>query len=138
MSDQAGLVTQLSAWLAETDIDLLELIGPDGTLRLVREGAHVGPEIVDPATGDADGIVAAPTVGLFLDRHPLRLEPCAWPGSRHAAGEPLGFLRIGPVLVPVAAPAACVVHATLVPDGTVVGYGTPLLSITALVREEAP
>lgn len=140
MSQDASLVAQLTAWLAGTDIAVLELRGPDGLLRIVRTGDDVRQEIVtagEVAAGEPEP-VPSPGVGVFLDRHPLRLEPSAAPGSRHAVGDALGFIRIGPVLRAVTAPSDCLVADVLVPHGTIVGYGTPLFAIVPLSPGETP
>ena len=140
MSQDPALVAQLAAWLAGTDIAVLELRGPDGLLRLVRSGDDVRHEIA--TAGDVGAVevepVSSPGVGVFLDRHPLRLEPAAAPGSRHAAADTLGFIRVGPVLRAVPAPCDCLVADVLVPHGSVVGYGTPLFAIVPLSPGETP
>ncbi|WP_293853641.1 acetyl-CoA carboxylase [uncultured Alsobacter sp.] len=141
MSVDPAFVAQLSTWLAATDIAVLELRGPDGTLRLVQAGSVVRSEAVSPvediAAAEAE-VVAAPGVGVFLDRHPLRLEPAAAPGSQHAAGEPLGFLRTGPILQAVSAPCDCIVEGVLAAHGATVGFGTPLVAIVPIDTGETP
>ncbi|NRF67704.1 acetyl-CoA carboxylase [Aquincola sp. S2] len=126
-------IQQIAGWLAATDIALLELRGPGHTLLLRHDGAAVEritpgdeapidvPAAPDPLT------VSAPSLGVFLHRHPLRAEALAAAGSAVQAGQVLGLLQIGPLLLPVAAPAdACVIE-LLADDGAVVGYGTPLM-----------
>lgn len=138
MSVDPALVAQLSAWLADTDIAVLDLAGPDGTLRLVRSGSDVEVVPVESEMPEAARTIKADGVGVFLDRHPLRLDPIAGPGSRHAAGDTLGFLRVGPVLRAVAAPCDGEVEAVLAEPGATVGFGTPLFAIVPLTAEEAP
>jgi biotin carboxyl carrier protein len=67
-------------------------------------------------------------VGVFLDRHPLRLQPAAPPGAEVQAGEPIGFMRIGALLRVVEAPAHGIVLDALAAHGDVVGYGAPLFA----------
>ena len=128
-------VQQLAAWLAATDIGLLELRTPDGVLRLGREGG-AGSEVVeldaqdDPPAPPACAAVA-PSVGVFLHAHPLHAAPLARAGERVAAGQPVGLMRIGPLLLPVRAPQAGVLIAYLVPEGEPVGWGTPLVELQA-------
>jgi acetyl-CoA carboxylase biotin carboxyl carrier protein len=45
------------------------------------------------------------------------------------AGQTLGLLQIGALLLPVTAPHDGAVVGTLVPHGAAVGYGTPLLQL---------
>jgi acetyl-CoA carboxylase biotin carboxyl carrier protein len=74
--------------------------------------------------------VAAPGVGVFLRRHPLRTDDLVVPGSAVAAGQVLGLLQIGPLLRPVLAPADAIVKNLLAPHGAPVGYGTPLATLS--------
>lgn len=53
-------------------------------------------------------------------------------GARVEAGQTVGLLKIGPLLLPVAAPQAGIVDGVHVADGAAVGYGTPLLELHPL------
>lgn len=126
----------LSAWMAEAGIDELELIGPSFRLRLNGDGlqAHddqAGDQQSDAASGQrpSSDVVAASTVGLFLHRHPLHETALAPEGTPVRAGQALGLLRIGPLLVPVIAPRDGIVGAMLVAHETVVGFGTGLVEL---------
>jgi acetyl-CoA carboxylase biotin carboxyl carrier protein len=126
----------LSAWMAEAGIDELELIGPSFRLRLNGDGlqAHddqAGDQQSDAASGQrpSSEVVAASTVGLFLHRHPLHETALAPEGTSVRAGQALGLLRIGPLLVPVIAPRDGIVGAMLVAHETVVGFGTGLVEL---------
>jgi len=126
----------LSAWMAEAGIDELELIGPSFRLRLNGDGlqAHdgqAGDQQSDAASDQrpSSDVVAASTVGLFLHRHPLHETALAPEGTPVRAGQALGLLRIGPLLVPVIAPRDGIVGAMLVANETVVGFGTRLVEL---------
>jgi len=130
---------QMAAWLAGTDIGLLELRTPHGTVRLGRNGTP-GGEVVqlnEPAPDEgiapepAPTIVTASSVGVFLHAHPLHDAPAVSPGERVAAGQDLGLLRIGPLLLPVDAPVAGRVTLVHVETGHSVGYGTALFDLRA-------
>ncbi|MFO1273980.1 MAG: biotin/lipoyl-containing protein [Rubrivivax sp.] len=112
-------IDRIRAWLQATDIGLLELRGPGTTLSLRNEAAPA-PEVT----------VAAPSVGVLLHRHPLRADDLVAPGAPVAAGQVLALLQVGPLLLPVAAPANGHFGAWLAPHGTAVGWGTPLAAIT--------
>jgi acetyl-CoA carboxylase biotin carboxyl carrier protein len=113
---------QLTAWLAETDIARLELRMPGGTVQLDN------PRIaVRPAGPGAP--IAAPSVGVFLRGHPLAEAPLVRVGERVRAGQPVGLLRIGPLLLPVPAPRDGVVAAVHAADGMPVGYGAVLIDL---------
>jgi acetyl-CoA carboxylase biotin carboxyl carrier protein len=126
----------LSAWMAEAGIDELELIGPSFRLRLNGDcrQAHddqAGNRQSDTASGQrpSSEVVVASTVGLFLHRHPLHEAAMAPEGTPVRAGQALGLLRIGPLLVPVIAPRDGIVGAILVAHETVVGFGTGLVEL---------
>ena len=138
-----GLSQQLSAWLAATDIAVLELRGPDGHIRLRHDGARVesiedaAPALLDTTNAHVPLLtVAACSVGVFLHCHPLHTTPLARPGAIVRAGQPLGLLQIGSLLLPVTAPKDATVIGALVADGETVGFATPLVEIEPLV--EAP
>ena len=142
MTMNPEFVEQLSAWLAATDIEALELRGPDTLLRLRREGARVvcqaagatSTEAVAPtaAIGAATGAgtpVTATSVGVFLRQHPLHAAPLVTPGSVVRAGQTLGLLQVSSLLLEVTTPRDGVVGATKVEHGTVVGHGTVLFEL---------
>lgn len=131
----ADELKQMAEWLADTDIGLLELRTPTGSVRLGREPAP-GSAIVqledDAQQGEAalaQTIASAPSVGVFLHAHPLRDTPVVRVGERVKAGQGLGLLRIGPLLLPVTAPAAGQVTGVREESGAAVGYGAALFEL---------
>jgi len=139
---------ELAAWLAPTDIGLLELRGPNMQLRLRRDGGPLGEVVQVDAHDDSPTasigtphpdttFVIANSVGVFLHHHPLRETPLARPGADVGTGQTLGLLQIGALLLPVTAPHDGTVIATLVTHGTAVGYGTPLLQLQPHQASEA-
>ena len=131
MQDPALRTPQLAAWLAGTDIGLLELRTPQGTLRLGRQG----DEIIELPDEDAEPellVIHAPSVGVFLHSHPLAAAPLVRIGERVEAGQTVGLLKIGPLLLPVTAPQAGIVDGLQAVDGLAVGYGTPLVDLHPL------
>ena len=121
-----ALVRLLSAQLAGSDIAELELRGPGMHLRLRQDGAGIAR--LGPAV-PAGGVIGAPGVGVFLDRHPLHAAPLAPPGTRVAAGDLVALLRVGVLLRPVTAPRDGVIVAALVAHGAAVGFGAPLFTL---------
>ena len=134
-------VDELCAWLAATDIGLLELIGPTGTLRLLHDGASVEIQDVDEADAAQPCapalVVRAPAVGIFLDHHPLCERAVAPIGAEVVADAPLGFLQVGSLLTPVSAPQLGTVTDILVEHGKVVGFGTPLFELQPIGSNES-
>jgi acetyl-CoA carboxylase biotin carboxyl carrier protein len=128
-------VRQLSTWLAATDIELLELRGPDHEVCLRREGAQVVVVAAESRANEDAGppvVVTAPGVGVLLHGHPLRREAFVRIGERVRTGQVLALLRIGALLVPVKAPREGIALGPLVAEGATVGYGTPVLELSAL------
>ena len=127
-------VAQLSAWLANTDIGLLELRTPQGILRLGRQGGDmVELPMEEEEEDEAEPVtVKASSVGLFLRTHPVATEPLARIGQRVDAGQLIGLLNIGPLLLPVSAPQAGIVDALHAESGIAVGYGAPLIDLHPL------
>ncbi len=132
-------VGQISAWLAGTDIALLELRGPGVSLTLRQ---NHGTVVVDPdgngagpgkPAGGADTVTAT-SVGVFLHRHPLHEAPLVRIGERVRAGQTLGLLRIGALLLPVPAPRPGIVGGVLIAHDAMVGFGTRLFELLPLQR----
>lgn len=141
MTSPLDRVADIAAWLAATDIECLELVGPGGGLRLRRGGADEAPGLGRPGAatethaetrgaGRDREVVPSPGVGVFLRAHPLRDEPLVRPGDRVAAGQALGLLRIGCLLVPVVAPRPGTVQAVPAADGALVGFADPLVELS--------
>ena len=128
MQDTALRTPQLAAWLAGTDIGLLELRTPQGTLRLGRQG----DEIIELPDEEAELellAIRAPSLGVFLQSHPLAAVPLARIGQRVEAGQTIGLLKIGPLLLPVTTPQAGIVDSIHAADGLAVGYGAQLFDL---------
>ncbi|MBL8344372.1 MAG: acetyl-CoA carboxylase biotin carboxyl carrier protein subunit [Rubrivivax sp.] len=126
------LVRRLSDWLAGTDIAWLELRGPGMQVCLHNDGSRVDAvpdgEWLAPTRAEEVEVRAA-SVGIFLHSHPLREAPLATPGQPVGAGQPLGLLRIGSLLLPVTAPREGTFVGHAAEHGRTVGYGTPLLHL---------
>lgn len=133
MQDIALQTSRFAAWLADTDIGLFELRTPQGTLRLGRQGddiVELPAEVAEAETAPLS--VHARSVGVFLHNHPLAAAPLVRTGERVDAGQTIGLLKIGPLLLLVAAPQAGIVGGVHAADGLAVGYGTPLVDLYSL------
>lgn len=136
---------EIAGWMAATDIGFLELRMPGATVRLGRQGEAVvaldpippgeaaGPvargPVVPTQAGLAPDTVSAASVGVFLHAHPGATAPFVRVGHDVQAGQTLGLLRIGVLLLPVSAPRAGTVAALRADDGATVGYGTALVEL---------
>lgn len=131
----------LSTWMAAAGIDELELTGPSVRLRLTRDDPQTTMDQADdpprdaaPHPGPSSQVVTASTVGHFLHRHPLHETALAPVGTQVRAGQVIGLLRAGMLLVPLLAPEDGLIGATLVPHGTIVGFGTGLIELQPIER----
>jgi acetyl-CoA carboxylase biotin carboxyl carrier protein len=139
MTSPLDQVAAIGAWLAATDVEELELTGPDGHLRLRRGGKPPAAPARDGSDeaverlrdGSGEDVVASPGFGLFLHAHPLRDTPLVRLGDRVTAGQALGLLKIGALLLPIRAPRRAVVEAVLATEGSLVGFGDPLVALSA-------
>ncbi|MBI5278385.1 MAG: acetyl-CoA carboxylase biotin carboxyl carrier protein subunit [Burkholderiales bacterium] len=125
------LAGQLTRWLADTDITLLELSGPGQLIRLRRNGQAVSVDN-EPAAVEAaptSTVVKAGSVGILLLSHPLRGDPLVQVGQQVAKGQAIALLNIGLVLLPVAAPRAGIVQRIVAAHESTVGYGEPLIEL---------
>jgi len=106
----------------------IEIADGDEMLRVVL------PEAMEQSahtTASAPTIIAATACGLFFPGHPARgTAPSI--GTRFEAGEVMGVIAVGPLLRPVAAPAAGALTRLLCEPGQRVDFGTPLLAFAPL------
>ena len=133
-SDPA-LITTLTTWLGASGASELEISTTDGhALKIVlgpdRSSVRRLEEAQDVTISVPEGqAVKAPLAGVFRDRHPGGSDaaPIADEGRTLAAGDFAGFVEVGPILVPVIAPATAVVTAVHIRAGELIGYGDPVL-----------
>jgi acetyl-CoA carboxylase biotin carboxyl carrier protein len=135
--DSPASTGQLSAWLAGTDIEWLELRGPQTSLRLRRRNAAAIEWEAAPAPSQqplaAVGratVVKAPAVGVLLHRHPQRDAALAPVDTRVNAGQTLALLQIGTLLLPVPAPRDGIVTRHIAAVRAIVGYGDPVVELS--------
>lgn len=128
---QIESIEQLSAWLAATDIGLLELRGPGTLLRLRNDNGTVAiePEADAESAAPEPVAVAARSPGVFLHGHPMQQALLCAPGQAIVEGQVVGLLQIGELLLPVTAPCAGVIDAVPVAHATCVGYGRTLVEL---------
>ncbi len=126
MTLAADDIAELGAALARSGLGELHLTGPGTNIRLVRSCDGVIDRVAPDCPVD---VIVAPSVGIFLTHHPLHTTAVAEPGRRVGAGQTVALLRVGLLLLPVAAPTEGHIGAPLAGEGTMVGYGTTLFPL---------
>lgn len=131
-------IPQVASWLSEAGIATYELTGPDyriclrrGVKARSRRGLSAGlaQDSAGSARGQPDAVVASPGVGVFLRAHPVQEATLVEPNDPVAAGQPLGLLQVGPILLPVLSPRDGTVASIIATDRSLVGYGDPLVAL---------
>lgn len=131
------VIQELSALIRQRGIDVLVLTTRDASLRLERDASNCAtprspPASSRPARGhistasnDGGGYeLTAPAPGVFLDRHPLDSQPLARAGATVEAGQLLGFLRVGCLLLPLRSARKGRITTLLPRPGDTLGYGS--------------
>ncbi len=130
-------VRDIAAALADTDIDSLEIEGHGVRLRLRRPAGgplpapSSEPSVADGSTALMPVHAVAPMAGVFRHGHALQPAAMAQAGATVRAGQAVGLVEVGLLLLPVLAPCAGTVLALAAEDGARVGYGDPLVVLRA-------
>ncbi len=124
----------LAAALQAAGVDGIEIEQSTRKVRIVVERDAPGAAPLVQTLQTSPGatqleVVTAPMAGIFGANHPESPAPSSKPPRKVAAGETLGFIRIGSVLLPVKATQPGMLTGRVAKDGTVVGYGDPLFEI---------
>jgi acetyl-CoA carboxylase biotin carboxyl carrier protein len=132
-------IAEIASWLSAAGLATCELTGPDYRICLRRgvQAPSTATGLVDSgfeaATQDNESrdLVTSPSVGLFLHAHPVHETRLVEPNEPVSAGQPIGLLQIGPILLPVVSPHDGIVASIIAPDGSLVGYGDPLVALSS-------
>ena len=126
------LIKQLSAWISQRGIGLLELTTPEASLSLQRDAP--GPAAAEPVEGSRYHELTAPSPGRYLDRHPLSTEPLVISGASVEAGQLVGFLQIGALLLPLRSTRAGRIVSLPRSPGDTLGYGSVVMCLLTEAR----
>lgn len=129
MTSMLERMTELESLFAQANFDEIELVGPEGGIRLRRHAAMIESQIFDHPAALTSAWVKAPSLGVFLDRHPLQDKPLISIGQHVEKDAFLGYMRLQLVLVPVTAPVAGRIIGINVNHLDPTGYGDPLIEI---------
>lgn len=125
---------QIADWLRAAGLEMIEIAGPHGQVRLrVAPDGVTAPAVTaaDAAPPPAPRVVRTQGFGELLWSHPLRPAAFVAVGDTVAAGQIVALLRTGEILAPVFASAGGVAARLLGEEGSVLGYGSPVLELTA-------
>ncbi|MBS0517086.1 MAG: hypothetical protein JSR90_00250 [Proteobacteria bacterium] len=121
-------IMSLVAHMRRVGVAEIELEEAGSALRVVVPEQAIAPAVDGTAaatTVAAPYVIAAEACGFFQPGHPARAAAPAR-GRRVEAGEVVGTIAAGPLLRPVAAPAAGTLGRLLCAAGGRVDHGTPL------------
>lgn len=127
-------IASLAAALQVAGIDGIEIEQPARKVRIVveRGALRAAPQVKAPHQSSRttqSGVVTAPIAGIFCIHHPASVaSPFELP-REVVIGDTLGFVRVGTVLLLVRAFQTGVLTRYVTADGSLVGYGDPLLEI---------
>lgn len=117
-----ALIDTLAGWLEQSGAREIEITTADGQALKIVLGA-AGKAGAAAAPRGEDVRVKAPLAGHF------RLAGDSQAGRTVEAGEILAFVEVGPVRLPVVAPAAGRLGDIHAGDGDAVGYGAILFTV---------
>ncbi len=132
---------QLIASMEASGLHSLELRRPGERLKLTLIANDAIPsqpgevtvisEVACPSPTQAGITVRTEAAGLFLASHPMRTSPLTQVGATVKQNEVVGLLKIGPIYAPISAPVDGVVSQIYATEGTLLGYGAPVLEISS-------
>lgn len=115
---------QIAQWLRAASLSSIEITRPDCSIRISVSAAGSGPP---PAPVR---VAMATTVGRFLDGHPLRSAPFVQIGTTVEAGNIVGLVKNGHLLMPVIATRPGIVARIMAAPGSMLDYGRQVIEIT--------
>ncbi|OCJ16343.1 acetyl-CoA carboxylase [Rhizobium sp. AC44/96] len=128
LTDPVTIAT-LSDALTKAGVEGVEITTRDGHLRIVVSGgksAAISHSAPSSAVSSADSaVIKAPIAGYFRPA-----AAAAGETEREVMqGEPLGFMVIGPILVPMLASSAGILRRKHAEPEDLIGFGTPLFEL---------
>lgn len=125
----ASIIERLTAALEAAGVDGIEITRPDQSLLIRLAGSGNGSvRQLSPGRPDAaakPAVVKSPMAGEFW---PSDLSRTGTPAAS-TASDTIAFLRVGPILLPVAAGPSKRLRRHLVEPGTIVGFGDPIAEV---------
>lgn len=123
-----AVIEQLTAALQAAGVDGIEITHADQSLmiRLANSGKEAVRQVRSDKVGaaGATAFVNAPMAGEFWPSDPSRTS-----SSGTSAADTVGFLRVGPILLPVKAGPSKRLRQHLVEPATIVGFGDAIAEV---------
>ncbi|OCP35792.1 hypothetical protein [Ensifer sp. LC163] len=127
-------IAELTAALEAAGVDGLEIERPTQGVRILL--ARGRSPIVDRTAEDRSAVVPAsfvavkaPMAGEFLSHDISRSAAPEDHPQEVESGDVIGFVKVGPILLPLAAPASGQIVRHVAEHGAIVGFGDPLFEI---------
>lgn len=119
-------IEQLTTALEAAGLDGIEITRPDQSL-LIRLASDPNRKVAVRLRSKAEEptTVKAPMAGMFFAGDPSRPVSATVPQGQDV----VGFLRVGPILLPLEAGVSQRLRRHLVQSGTIVGFGDPLAEV---------
>ncbi|MDP9810753.1 biotin carboxyl carrier protein [Rhizobium tibeticum] len=130
---QLETLESISDCLAINGVEAIEITTFDGSVQItssggIRKQREQAAEPATPALPSQTVIARAPIAGVFLPGHPDGTANEISSGDSVEAGQLVGFVRVGPVLVAARAEARAEAAKLDQKSGSLVGYGDVLIS----------
>jgi acetyl-CoA carboxylase biotin carboxyl carrier protein len=133
------LIAEIAGWLEQAGVSAIEIEQAERTVRIVvdstgatvqsRPAAASPPKTVETQIDQHGLPVKTPIAGEYIDTHPSRKIAQSAIGAAVEAGQIVGFIKIGPMLVAVDAPASGILSASRGDGGALVGFGETVFTI---------
>ncbi|WEX79394.1 hypothetical protein PYH37_006293 (plasmid) [Sinorhizobium numidicum] len=127
---------KIAFWLEQAGVGSIEIEAGDGRLVRIVAGedatspdAGVGPAASVPTEPATVRPAKAPIAGHFLPMHPARNAAESTIGASVFPEQIVGFVRVGPLIMPICAEGAGTLDACIVESGDLVGYGDTVFLI---------
>ena len=118
---------QIAEWLRTSGLTSIEIDSPGVSIRL---SVPPGEKAVVFQTASVR-VATATTVGVFLDRHPLRTAPFVQVGAAVEPGAIIGLVQNERILSPILTALGGTVTNILVAPGMIVDYGRAIIAVAS-------
>ncbi|WP_421566715.1 acetyl-CoA carboxylase biotin carboxyl carrier protein [Ochrobactrum sp. EDr1-4] len=134
------VLEQITCWLQQAGVSEVEIetdtgesisisLQASGKISRSESASQAQPIVAVPLKTSGAKAPLAPCVGRFVERHPYYSDGPFAAGTTIRAGEIVGFVKTGPLLVASRSVQDVIVTDILVKAGDLVGFGDPLFKV---------